>query len=329
MKIQNEMNKLSWPYELMLRGHSGQLFSISKRIAIHLPRAVGRLYLAEGAKRELLLLPRASRNLRLAQSLATEHTGQQQSRKIFPEVSLWSIEGCISFCLLSSFFCGLGSFASTEIWSLYSLMGSTQKTPYMKEADILNTARKAPPTSSSTWPATKMLQLLSNNHPAGSPAKSIACDAPASAYVHLPFCKRRCFYCDFPIQAVGSDLQTAQVQNTMQQYVEVLCQEIAASPTIGSDGLKTIFFGGGTPSLIPPTLLATILEQLDDKMGWDSPSLFPAIAMVYEEHSHILPRERWGMAWSPEWFLSLPGWLPTRTPSAKETAAGYCTYWLA
>ena len=98
----------------MLKGHSGQLFSISKRIAIHLPRAAGRLYLEEGAKRELLLLPRASTNLRLAQSLATEHREQQQSRKIFPEVSLSSIEGCTFFYLSSNLFHGLGSFACTE-----------------------------------------------------------------------------------------------------------------------------------------------------------------------------------------------------------------------
>ena len=102
---------------------------------------------------------------------------------------------------------------------------------------------------------------------AGVAVRSKYDNAPTSAYVHLPFCKRRCFYCDFPIQAIGPDPQAAPVQDAMQQYVGTLCQEIALARAEDCDGLKTIFFGGGTPSLIPPKLLASILEQLSRKFG--------------------------------------------------------------
>lgn len=51
----------------------------------------------------------------------------------------------------------------------------------------------------------------------------------------------------------------------MQQYVDVLCREIQATDTMETNGLRTIFFGGGTPSLIPPDLLAQILDCLQSK----------------------------------------------------------------
>ncbi|HYW18272.1 MAG TPA: radical SAM family heme chaperone HemW [Nodularia sp. (in: cyanobacteria)] len=88
---------------------------------------------------------------------------------------------------------------------------------------------------------------------------------PSSAYVHIPFCRRRCFYCDFPVSVVGDRLR-GETSGTISQYVEVLCQEIAMTAT-SAEPLKTIFFGGGTPSLLSIEQLQRILATLEKHLG--------------------------------------------------------------
>ncbi|MEA5623600.1 radical SAM family heme chaperone HemW [Nostoc sp. UHCC 0251] len=87
----------------------------------------------------------------------------------------------------------------------------------------------------------------------------------SSAYVHIPFCRRRCFYCDFPVSVVGDRLR-GETSGTISQYVEVLCQEIAITPSFGQP-LKTIFFGGGTPSLLSIEQLQRIVTELEKHFG--------------------------------------------------------------
>ncbi len=88
---------------------------------------------------------------------------------------------------------------------------------------------------------------------------------PSSAYVHIPFCRRRCFYCDFPVFVVG-DRSRGENSGTIGEYVEVLCQEIRIAPIYGQP-LQTIFFGGGTPSLLSTTQLQSILTTLEQRFG--------------------------------------------------------------
>lgn len=98
---------------------------------------------------------------------------------------------------------------------------------------------------------------------------------PRSAYLHIPFCRRRCFYCDFPVAIVGDKPPLRQVgvdringsnSGTITQYVEILCQEIAQHPVLG-DRLDTVFFGGGTPSLLSVAQLEQLLAVLADRFG--------------------------------------------------------------
>jgi oxygen-independent coproporphyrinogen-3 oxidase len=88
---------------------------------------------------------------------------------------------------------------------------------------------------------------------------------PQAAYVHIPFCRRRCFYCDFPVSVIG-DRRRGETSGTIAHYIEVLCQEIQLTPPSGPP-LSTIFLGGGTPSLLSVQQLTTILETLQQQFG--------------------------------------------------------------
>jgi putative oxygen-independent coproporphyrinogen III oxidase len=89
--------------------------------------------------------------------------------------------------------------------------------------------------------------------------------SPTAAYIHIPFCRRRCYYCDFPVFVVG-DRQNGATSGNIQLYVEQLGREIAAQ-TNYQQPLETIFFGGGTPSLLTVEQLGQILESLSTKFG--------------------------------------------------------------
>ncbi|KAI5061667.1 hypothetical protein GOP47_0024172 [Adiantum capillus-veneris] len=99
-------------------------------------------------------------------------------------------------------------------------------------------------------------------------------ELPSSGYVHLPFCKRRCFYCDFAIVAVGERNTTsaAHIDSTMDSYVNSLCAEVVATleKLPQPSPLKTLFFGGGTPSLLPAHHLSRIIEIFDRICGFHS-----------------------------------------------------------
>ncbi|GAB4820010.1 hypothetical protein N2152v2_007056 [Parachlorella kessleri] len=93
-------------------------------------------------------------------------------------------------------------------------------------------------------------------------------DEPTAAYVHLPFCKRKCRYCDFPVIAVGMGPPEGKTADNMQMYVDFVWQEIRATRRLNHSGpLETVFFGGGTPSLISLPLLEQIMRELESTFG--------------------------------------------------------------
>ncbi|GLC51316.1 hypothetical protein PLESTB_000489300 [Pleodorina starrii] len=135
--------------------------------------------------------------------------------------------------------------------------------PAARERESLSAPASAAASSTPTAAA-----LQTSAQPAstsGQPA-----DVPAgvrSAYIHLPFCKRKCFYCDFPVEAVGRDTTAPKVEARMRSYVDTVLREMAATRRMDHGPLQTVFFGGGTPSLLPPSLLALLLEALDSRFG--------------------------------------------------------------
>ncbi len=87
---------------------------------------------------------------------------------------------------------------------------------------------------------------------------------PRSAYVHIPFCHRRCFYCDFPVVPLGDRADGAS-SASVAAYLGLLQQEIATSP--GGPPLATVYLGGGTPSMLSSDQVAGILRALARRFG--------------------------------------------------------------
>lgn len=79
---------------------------------------------------------------------------------------------------------------------------------------------------------------------------------PLGIYIHIPFCARKCAYCDFlsaPATEETMRLYADSLKREMREAAEILRQEYVVS---------TVFFGGGTPSILPESVLSGILEEL-------------------------------------------------------------------
>jgi oxygen-independent coproporphyrinogen-3 oxidase len=81
-----------------------------------------------------------------------------------------------------------------------------------------------------------------------------------SLYLHIPFCRRRCTYCDFNTYAG--------LENLFTPYVAALGEEIRR--TGQGERVATIFFGGGTPSILPVPLLSELLAACRDAFDVDA-----------------------------------------------------------
>lgn len=89
-------------------------------------------------------------------------------------------------------------------------------------------------------------------------------------YVHLPFCRQKCAYCNFPIvvQKGGS------ASSSEEAYLSTLIEEIYASKRAYAayprEALKSVYLGGGTPSLTSPSGMERLLYHIDSVFGIDS-----------------------------------------------------------
>ncbi len=78
---------------------------------------------------------------------------------------------------------------------------------------------------------------------------------PLGLYIHLPWCVRKCPYCDFNSHARDSLPET--------RYVDALIADLEASlPLVWGRPVQTLFFGGGTPSLFSPDAIGRILREV-------------------------------------------------------------------
>ena len=79
-------------------------------------------------------------------------------------------------------------------------------------------------------------------------------DKPCMLYIHIPFCARKCAYCDF--------VSYAGCQNRMHDYVSALIREMEQRPT--QQVITSVFLGGGTPSLLPAEELARLMAAVKE-----------------------------------------------------------------
>jgi putative oxygen-independent coproporphyrinogen III oxidase len=88
-----------------------------------------------------------------------------------------------------------------------------------------------------------------------------------SFYVHIPYCIKRCGYCDFNTYT-PSELQVgATLEIVSSDYIDAVLKELEAAP---SDEVPTIFFGGGTPSLLPADDLGRVVSAIKLRNGLSS-----------------------------------------------------------
>mgnify|MGYP003389932872 CR=1 FL=1 len=109
----------------------------------------------------------------------------------------------------------------------------------------------------------------------GSTAFSASQQAPIGLYVHIPYCRQRCRYCDFAIVPIGdttgSSDRLSGFQNMDHMYKDALLSELNLIAEKNNSGpletkvsLCSIYFGGGTPSLAPVESLRQILSTILD-----------------------------------------------------------------
>ncbi|HET8582378.1 MAG TPA: radical SAM family heme chaperone HemW [Jatrophihabitans sp.] len=97
-------------------------------------------------------------------------------------------------------------------------------------------------------------------------ALDAARNVPFGVYVHVPFCQTRCGYCDFNTYT-ATDLGPGVSRGG---YADTLLREIrlAADVLAGNvPAISTIFFGGGTPTLLPAAHLGVVIRELADRFG--------------------------------------------------------------
>jgi len=83
---------------------------------------------------------------------------------------------------------------------------------------------------------------------------------PFGVYVHIPFCATRCGYCDFNTYTAGEASRAG--------FVDAVIAELdLAARVLGAPRVDTVFFGGGTPTLLPAAELERILHAIEERFG--------------------------------------------------------------
>jgi oxygen-independent coproporphyrinogen-3 oxidase len=85
-----------------------------------------------------------------------------------------------------------------------------------------------------------------------------------SFYVHIPYCIKRCGYCDFNTYTPSELQDGATLEIVSNDYIDAVLRELESAP---KDQVPTIFFGGGTPSLLPASDLGRVIKAIKERNG--------------------------------------------------------------
>ena len=89
-----------------------------------------------------------------------------------------------------------------------------------------------------------------------------------SFYVHIPYCVKRCGYCDFNTYTPAELQISTGLTQISKSYIDLLIGEIELAKTqVGDANVPTIFFGGGTPSLMEPSDIGRVIQAIENKFG--------------------------------------------------------------
>lgn len=93
---------------------------------------------------------------------------------------------------------------------------------------------------------------------------------PLSFYIHIPYCVKRCGYCDFNTYTPGELKEGSDIAQVSNGYIDLLIQEskFARAEVNTKEPIPTIFFGGGTPTLMEPADLGRVLKSLESDFGF-------------------------------------------------------------
>ena len=114
---------------------------------------------------------------------------------------------------------------------------------------------------------------------------SLAALPPLSLYVHLPWCLRKCPYCDFNSHEWRTD---AVGELPESRYLDALCADVeAALPLIWGRSVHSIFIGGGTPSLFSPAAIERLISDLRARLR-----LVPECEITLEANPGTFEKDR-------------------------------------
>jgi len=99
------------------------------------------------------------------------------------------------------------------------------------------------------------------------PPQGRAAPSPFGVYVHVPFCRHRCDYCAFATWTGREHLWEQYIAGCVTEVSRFGSGVPGLASGVGRGPATSVFFGGGTPSLVAPELLVSVLEAVSDRIG--------------------------------------------------------------